>query len=321
MRHALECGFTTIRDVGGGDIGAARALKEGLVAGPRLFFGGRALSQTGGHGDMRSAEEEGALHCCGCGGHGDLITVVVDGVDAVRAATREELRRGAAHIKIMGSGGVASPSDPLERCQFSDGEILAAVDEATRWGAYVAAHCHPTEAIRRCAALGVRSIEHGSLIDEATAGFVAERGAFVVPTLATGFALKEDGPRLGLPPVSYEKLLRVVDRMVEGLAIMARAGVRMGFGTDLLGEQHVRQCTEFTLRAQALPALEILRSACAINAELIGQAGRLGCIRPGAAADLLLVDGNPLDDIALLAADGRNLKAIMLAGVFHKRAL
>ncbi|WAT17607.1 amidohydrolase family protein [Aurantiacibacter sp. MUD11] len=320
MDHALKCGFTTIRDVGGGDIGAANALRDKMLVGPRLYFGGRALSQTGGHGDLRHAEEDGLLHCCGCGGADNLITVVVDGVDAVRAATREELRRGASHIKIMGSGGVASPTDPLDRCQFADEEILAIVDEATRWGSYVAAHCHPTEAIRRCAQLGVRTIEHGSLIDQPTAAFVAEKGAFVVPTLATAFALKEDGPKLGLPPVSYEKLLRVVDRMVESLEIMHAEGVQMGFGTDLLGAAHVRQCTEFTLRAKVLRPIDILRAACSVNAEILNENGRLGRVVEGAHADLLLVDGNPLEDISLLAADGEKLAAIMLGGKFVKRA-
>jgi len=321
MAHALKCGFTTVRDVGGGDIGAAKALQEKMVVGPRLFFGGRALSQTGGHGDLRHAEEDGVLHCCGCGAGDNLITVVVDGVDAVRAATREELRRGAHHIKIMGSGGVASPTDPLERYQFADEEILAIVDEAERWGTYVAAHCHPAEAIRRSAALGVRSIEHGSLIDAPTAAFVAEQGAFVVPTLATAFALKEDGPKLGLPPVSYEKLLRVVDRMVESLEIMLDAGVKMGFGTDLLGPQHVRQCSEFGLRANVLPPIEILRWACSVNAEILNQTNKLGSVKEGAQAYLLLVDGNPLEDISLLATDGDNLSIIMLEGQFIKREL
>jgi imidazolonepropionase-like amidohydrolase len=321
LRHALDCGFTTIRDVAAGDIGAARALKDGLIIGPRLFYGGRALSQTGGHGDFRAGEDDPA-HCCGCAsGHTDLFSVVADGVDAVTAATREQLRRGASHIKIMGSGGVASPNDPLDRCQFSDAEILAVVDEAERWGAYVAAHCHPAEAVRRSVALGVRSIEHGTLIDAETADFVVERGAFVVPTLAVAFAFREDGLALGLPRESYDKLLRVVDRMVAGLEIMARAGVQMGFGTDLLGPHHVRQCTEFTLRAQVLKPLEILRSACTVNAALLNQTGRLGCIRNGAEADLLVVDGNPLDDIALLAANGSRLNVIMHQGRFHKRTI
>ncbi len=237
----------------------------------------------------------------------------------MRRAVREELRRGASHIKIMGSGGVASPTDPLDRCQYSDDEIRAAVDEAERAGSYIAAHCHPAEAVRRAAAFGVRSIEHATLIDRETAEFVAERGSFAVPTMATLFALLEEGEALGLPAVSVAKLRKIGDSALKGLDIMKHAGVKMGFGTDLLGQQHVRQSTEFTLRAQALPAIDILRSACSVNAELMGQTGKFGCIRKNAAADLLVVDGNPLDDISLLAGDRKGIAMIMKDGQFHKR--
>ncbi|HVW67578.1 MAG TPA: amidohydrolase family protein [Steroidobacteraceae bacterium] len=318
LRHSLDCGFTTIRDVGAGDIGAARALKEGLIAGPRLFYGGRALSQTAGHGDARNAELD-PVTCCSCATlHTDFFAVVADGVDAVRAATREQLRRGASHIKIMASGGVLSPRDPIDRCQFSDAEIRTVVEETERWGAYVAAHCHPTAAVRRCVELGVRSIEHGSLIDAETADFCAARGAFVVPTLAGAFAFHAD-PLLTKP--SQDKLSFVVDRMLSGLSLMERAGVRMGFGTDLLGPHYLKECTEFTLRSQVQRPLEILRSACSVNAELLQQSGRLGCIRPGAYADLLVVDGNPLENIALLAQDGARLSVILAQGRFHKRTI
>jgi len=314
MRASLDRGFTTLRDVGGADVGLASALKEGLLDGvPRLFYGGRAISQTGGHGDFRPGEY-------GCACHLDTLTVIADGVDAVQRAVREELRRGASHIKLMASGGIASPTDPLERCQYSDDEIRAAVDEAARAGSYVAAHCHPAEAVRRSVALGVRSIEHATLIDRETAEFMAGRGAFAVPTMATLSALAEEGEQLGLPAVSVEKLRRIGDRALGGLEIMKRAGVKMGLGTDLLGAQHVRQSSEFTLRAQVLPAIDILRSACAVNAELLGQSGRLGTIREGAAADLLVVDGNPLDDISLVARNGDGFLAIMKDGRFHKRA-
>lgn len=299
--------------MGGADVGLAAALKEGLLDGaPRLFYGGRAISQTGGHGDFRPGD-----HGCGC--HLETLTVIADGVDAVRRAVREELRRGASHIKLMASGGIASPTDPLERCQYSDDEIRAAVDEAARAGSYVAAHCHPAEAVRRSVALGVRSIEHATLIDRETADFMAERGAFAVPTLVTFAALAEEGEQLGLPAISMEKLRRIGDRALGGLEIMKRAGVKMGLGTDLLGAQHVRQSSEFTLRAQVLPAIDILRSACTVNAELLGQSGRLGAIREGAAADLLLVDGNPLEDVSVLARNGDGLLAIMKDGRFHKR--
>jgi imidazolonepropionase-like amidohydrolase len=318
LRHALNCGFTTIRDVGAGDIGAARALKEGLIVGPRLFYGGRALTQTAGHGDAR-ADELDPMTCCSCGStHTDFFSVVADGVDAVRTATREQLRRGASHIKIMASGGVLSPNDPIDRSQYNDAEILTVVEEAERWGAYVAAHCHPTTAIRRCVELGVRSIEHGSLIDAETADLCAERGAFVVPTLAGAFAFRGDKI---LTQASQDKLSHVVDRILSGLTIMVRAGVKLGLGTDLLGPHYVKECTEFTLRAQVQKPIQILRSACSINAALLQQSGRLGCIFPGAEADLLLVDGNPLEDISLLAQNGNRLSVILSQGRFHKRAI
>jgi imidazolonepropionase-like amidohydrolase len=313
MRASLDRGFTTLRDVGGADVGLASALREGLLDNaPRLFYGGRAISQTGGHGDFRPGD-----HGCGC--HIDSLTIIADGVDPVRRAVREELRRGASHVKLMASGGIASPTDALECCQYSDDEIRAAVDEATRAGSYVATHCHPAEAVRRSVALGVRSIEHATLIDRETADFVAERGAFAVPTMATLAALAEEGEALGFPPASMEKLRRIGDRAFAGLEIMQRAGVKMGLGTDLLGAQHVRQTSEFTLRARVLPAIDILRSACAVNAELLGQSSRLGTVREGAVADLLLVDGNPLEDISLLARNGDGLVIIMQNGRIHKR--
>ena len=323
LRASLDRGFTTLRDVGGADIGLASAIKDGLLDRvPRLFYGGRAISQTGGHGDFRPGDHSfEAGHYCGCSYHADQLAVIADGVDAVRKAVREELRRGASHIKIMASGGLASPTDPLDRCQYSDDEIRAAVDEAERAGSYVAAHCHPAQAVRRAAALGVRSIEHATLIDLPTAEYVAERGSFAVPTMAVIIALVEKGAELGFPPVSLEKLRRVADSALTSLEIMKRAGVKMGFGTDLLGALHVRQSTEFTLRAKVLPAIDVLRSACVVNAALLGETGRLGCIREGAVADLLVLDGNPFEDISVLGSGGDRLPIIMKDGRFHKRTI
>ncbi|HYL39072.1 MAG TPA: amidohydrolase family protein [Bryobacteraceae bacterium] len=323
LHSSLDRGFTTVRDVGGADVGLACAIRDGLLDRvPRLFYGGRVISQTGGHGDMRPGDHAlDVAHYCGCSCHADQIASIADGADAVRRAVREELRRGASHIKIMASGGVASPTDPLDRCQYSDDEIRAAVEEAGRAGSYVAAHCHPNEAVRRAAALGVRSIEHATLIDRQTAEFVAERGSIAVPTMAIIIGLVEEGEKLGFPPASMEKLRRVSDSALSSLEIMKRAGVKMGLGTDLLGALHVRQSTEFTLRAKVLPAIDVLRSACVVNAELLGQSGRLGCIRPGAAADLLLVDGNPLEDISVLGSGGDRIPMIMKDGRFHKRTL
>jgi imidazolonepropionase-like amidohydrolase len=323
LHASLDRGFTTVRDVGGADVGLALAIKDGLLDRvPRLFYGGKVITQTGGHGDFRPGDHafDGG-HCCGCSFHSDHFAIVADGADAVRRAVREELRRGASHIKIMASGGVASPTDPLDRCQYSDDEIRAAVDEADRAGSYVVAHCHPAEAVRRAAAMGVRSIEHATLIDAKTADLVAERGSFAVPTMATLIALVEEGATLGFPPANMLKLSKVADSAFSSLEIMKRAGVKMGFGTDLLGSLHVRQSTEFTLRARVLPAIDILRSACVVNAELMGQSGRLGCIREGATADLLVLDGNPLEDISVLGSGGDRIAAIMKGGKFHKRMI
>lgn len=321
LKASLDRGFTTVRDVGGGEVGLANALRDGLLVGPRLFYGGRLIGQTGGHGDHRPGDSELDYGGCGCACYANPLAVVADGVDEVRKAVREELRRGASHIKIMGSGGVASPTDPIDKCQYSDEEISAIVDDVTRAGKYVAAHCHPAEAVRRSVALGVRSIEHATLIDAETAAFVAEKGAFTVPTMAVIFALLEEGEKFGLPPVSMDKLRTVSDHALSGLEIMKQAGVKMGFGTDLIGQIYTRQSSEFELRARVLPTIDILRSVCAVNAELLCEDGRLGCVREGALADLLVVDGDPLKDISLLGDAGAHLAVVMNAGNIHKRTI
>jgi imidazolonepropionase-like amidohydrolase len=323
LAASLDRGFTTLRDVGGADIGLALAIKDGLLGTvPRLFYGGRLISQTGGHGDFRPGDHSFDMgHACGCSYTADHLAVIADGVDAVRKAVREEFRRGASHVKLMASGGVASPTDPIDRCQYSDEEIRTAVEEADRAGHYVAAHCHPKEAVHRAAGLGVRSIEHATLIDQPTAEYVAEKGAFTVPTMAIMVGLLEEGEKLGLPAPSMEKLRRLGDSAFSALEIMKQAGVKMGLGSDLLGALHVRQSTEFTLRAKVLPAIDVLRSACVVNAELLRETGNLGCIRKGAMADILVVDGNPIEDISLLGTGGDRISIIMKEGRFHKRTI
>jgi imidazolonepropionase-like amidohydrolase len=320
LQASLQRGFTTLRDVGGGDVGIALAIKDGLLDRvPRFFYGGPAISQTGGHGDFRGGDLNFYDNdYCACVCHAGPIAILADGPDAIRRAVREQFRRGASHIKIMASGGALSPTDPLERDQYSREEISVAVDEARRAGSYVAAHCHPSQAIRRAVELGVRSIEHGTLIDEETAKFVADSDAIVVPTMAIIFALLEEGEKLGLPPASMDKIRRASEHALSGLEIMKRANVRMGFGTDLLGQLHDRQSSEFTLRNKVLAPIDILRSACSTNADLIGQRNVLGCVREGAAADLLLVDGNPLENISLLTVPER-LVVVMKEGEFYKR--
>jgi imidazolonepropionase-like amidohydrolase len=317
LHHILSCGFTSVRDVAGGDHGMAMALRDQFLDGPRFFYGGLCLTQTGGHADLRLTSQP--TDYLSCGAERNVLAIHADGVDECIKATREELRKGANHIKIMASGGVMSPNDPLERCQYSEGEIRAIVEECARHGAYVCAHCHPTEAIRRCVEYGVRSIEHGTMIDEETAAFVAKSGAYIVPTMAVLFALMDDGTKMGMPEASRRKLLKVHERALKGLEIMKRAGVKIGFGTYLLGEQHTRQGTEFTIRREVLTPFDILHSATAVNGEILQMEGKLGVIKPGALADLLVMDGNPLSNIDLLAANGRHLTHIMLDGRFVKR--
>jgi imidazolonepropionase-like amidohydrolase len=180
--------------------------------------------------------------------------------------------------------------------------------------------CHPASAIRRCVEFGVRSIEHGTLIDDDTARFVAERGAYIVPTMVVIFALVEMGKELGFPAVSQQKAEYAYKQALSGMDKMRSAGVQIGFGTDLLGSTYVQECREFTIRREVFSALELLRQATSINAEMIMQKGRLGCIAPGAQADLLVVDGDPLQDISLLAADGKNLRVIVRGGDIVKDA-
>lgn len=316
LEASVARGFTTIRDAGGADYGLARAIDSGLIAGPRLFYSGRALSQTGGHGDFRPYEQEHALCSCGLGAR--VFSRIVDGVPEVRRAARDELRKGATQIKIMASGGVASPSDPTWVLQFSEEEIRAAVWEAHSWRTYVMAHAYTPEAIRRCVEYGVRSIEHGNLIDAETAAYVAEQGAYVVPTLSTYDALSRHGAALGFPKVSLDKLSSVHAAGLEALELLRAAGVKMGFGTDLLGAMHEHQLSEFAIRADVLPVAEVLRQATSINGELLQHPGELGVVAAGALADLIVVDGDPVADIGLLSGQGEAIPMVMIGGEVRK---
>ncbi len=320
LGHLLDCGFTTVRDVGGGDYSLAKAIEDRLVRAPRFFYAGKVMSMTGGHGDMRRVFEQpqyGSM--CSCGVFNSFCKIA-DGVDEVMRATREELRQGAHCIKIMGSGGVASPTDPIWMNQYREDELRAIVTECTERRTYASAHCHPASAVRRCVECGVRSIEHGTLIDDDTAEFVASREAWIVPTMVIIFALVELGPKLGFPPESQEKARYAFKEALSGLAKMKKAGVKIGFGTDLLGTTYVQECREFTIRREVFTPLELLRQATSNNAELMMMKGKIGCVAPGAFADLLVVDGDPLKDIGLLAADGRKLTTIVRGAEVVKAA-
>ena len=321
LGHALDCGFTTVRDIGGGDYPLAAAIADGLIRAPRFFYSGKVLSMTGGHVDYRTPGEQHHTHgYCSCGSM-NWGGVVVDGVVECIKAAREELRRGAHCIKIVASGGVMSPSDPMWMNQFREDETRAIVNECVERRTYVSAHCHPISAIRRSIEFGVRCIEHATMIDAETAAFVAQRGAYVVPTMSVIFVTMEVGAKLGMTPESMAKLAGATDAAIEGLHHMRDAGVKVGYGTDLLGSTYDQQCREFTLRSEVFTPLELLRQATSMGAEILMQEGKLGCVRPEAHADLIVVDGDPLRDIGLLAADGRKLDLIMRAGEIVKNRL
>ncbi len=319
MRAMIDRGFTTVRDTGGADWGIREAVESGHLAGPRLFIAGQGITQTGGHGDFRNRTDAGTT--CACCSGVSLISRIVDGVPEMLRAVRDELRKGADHIKLMVSGGVASPNDPLDSLQFTVEEIRAAVGEARSWKKYVCAHAYGADAIARAVECGVRSIEHGNLIDAPTAKLMHERGAFIVPTLVAYDAMKRRGVEFGLPAVSREKNAIVLEAGLRSLEICKAAGVEIGFGSDLLGQLQVDQSREFLIRAEALSPAEIIRSATIVNARLLQREGELGIVAPGAYADLLVVDGNPLKDIGLLTEQGAHLPVIMKGGRFHKNML
>jgi imidazolonepropionase-like amidohydrolase len=313
----LQRGFTTVRDGGGADYGLALAVEEGYLQGPRILFCGQALSPTGGHGDMRGPGErvmEGYSQVVGLGR-------LCDGVTEVRKACREEIRKGAHHIKLMLSGGVASPTDRITNLQFSEEEVRAAVEEADMAGLYCMAHTYTARAVNRALNCGVRSLEHCNLIDESSIELFLKYGAYMVPTLATYEALAREGVEAGFPKTLLEKLDQVLDQGVKALDLAHRAGVKLVYGTDLLGAMHKDQLQEFTLRAEVQSPLDIIRSATCTAAELFDEVGQTGVVAPGARADLLVVAGDPLQDLGRLQDPERYLKAIIKGGVFYKNQL
>lgn len=297
MGEMLDRGFTTVRDVAGADFGLHDAQVDGLVRGPRLFFGGKALSQTGGHGDPRSRGRDsldGEYTCSHIGR-------VVDGVSAVRHAARDEIRRGAHHIKIMAGGGVASPTDRVDSTQFSVEEIEAVVEEATAANRYVTAHAYTARAINRALRAGVRGIEHGNLLDDESIELFLEHNAFLTMNLVTYWALMEEGREHGLPQDNWEKVSDVLEGGKVALEKAHKGGVNLCYGSDLLGGMQRHQAREFEVRAEFMPVLDIVRSATTTAARLLQREGELGVIAPGAHADLIAATTDPLGDVSVLA--------------------
>ncbi|MGE3872641.1 MAG: amidohydrolase family protein [Parvibaculaceae bacterium] len=314
MQEMLLRGFTTVRDAGGADGGLAEAVEEGHFIGPRLRVSGLALAQSGGQGDFR----KGAGHpigCPVCRGKRS-ITRVVDGPDEMRRAVREELASGAHQIKVMASGGLIS-GIPLDRLQFSADELAVAVEEARCAGTYVMAHAYETSAIEACLSAGVRSIEHGTLLERRTAERMASASAFLVPTLAVFETLAETAA--SATTASYlQELLRTG---LASLDVARAAGVRLGFGTDLDSESQHRQLDELRIRSRVSSNLDIIRSATIHNAELLSLAAEIGSVTEGKRADLLVYDGDPLADIEVLCRPDSALKLIMTGGSLIKNDL
>ncbi|MEB3367345.1 metal-dependent hydrolase family protein [Saccharopolyspora mangrovi] len=309
MGGMLDRGFTTVRDASGADFGLADAQSEGLIRGPRLAFCGKALSQTGGHGDSRprgTRVHDGHQCCAGLGR-------IADGVDAVRAAARDELRKGAHHIKVMAGGGVASPTDRIDSTQYSMDELHAIVQEAEAANRYVAAHAYTARSVSRSLRAGIRSIEHGNLIDESNVAEFLEHDAFLVPTLVTYWALKTEGREFGLPEDSWRKVDEVLGAGLAALETADRGGVKIAYGTDLLGGMHRHQNEEFRIRSEVQKPLDVIRSATSTAAELLGMSGEIGTLREGARADLVVVDGDPLTDVAALA-DPERIRHVVQGG-------
>ena len=318
ITQTLDQGFTTVRDAGGADWGMKEAVDRGLIPGPRMFVSGHPLTQSGGHGDSRTRAED--YTGCGCGAQIGMVPNIADGVDEVRRAVRTQLRRGADAIKVMAGGGVASPTDRLESAQYQPDELRAAVAEAQAAGTYVLAHAYTPTAIRNAVQAGVRSIEHGNFLDEGTAQLMAAEGTFLVPTFVTYEKLHEQGRERGLTAGQLAKLDLVLGSGLDGLRRAREAGVRIGSGSDLLGPLARHKARELAIKASVLGAHEALIATTRTNAELLGIAAETGTIEPGKQADLLVVDGDPLADIAILQHPD-NLVAIVKAGQFRKRQI
>lgn len=310
----LHRGFTTVRDCGGALLALKEAIEDGVFPGPRLFIAGHALSQSGGHADYRGPHDDSMC----CGGTTTGLGRVCNGVPECMQSVREEIRTGADFIKIMGSGGVSSPTDKIDHLQFTGSEIRAMVECAGNAGTYVTAHAYTPQAIRHCVESGARGIEHGNFIDEPTAKLMAERGCFLTPTLVTYAEMASPTWEGYLPPESVSKNEAVLQAGLQALRIASDAGVTLCYGTDLLGPLGVAQTYEFTLRSRVLSALAVLQSATINPARLIRREDSLGQIKPGFEADILVVAANPLDDITVFDDPEKKVMVVFKEGRIYK---
>ena len=310
IKDTLIHGFTTIRDAFGCDWSFKLAVERGMIEGPRMFVANAAISQTGGHADMRQRHDRSVPHRW----HPLMPSGAIgDGVPEVRQAAREQLRTGADHLKIMAGGGAASPTDPLDATQFTVEELSAAVYEARAVKKPVMAHVYVPEGIKNCVEAGIRTIEHGNYLDEETAFMMRERGTFLVPTLTVYELVTRHGREQGVSETTLEKMNAAKGAAPQAVEIAMAAGVSIGSGSDVYGPNGNRKALELELKAAIMGSVKSLISATQTNAELLEMGSEIGTLEPGKLADLIVVDGNPVDDIAVLQ-DESKIPMIMQSG-------
>ncbi|TDC11015.1 amidohydrolase family protein [Nonomuraea longispora] len=316
LRESLDQGFTTLRDLGGIDGGVLKAIKAGLINGPRVHPSGQILSQIGGHGDMRpkfSDEPDNP----GLGGGLVRNHALCTGPDQVRAAVRNQFRRGATQIKMFVTGGVLSEGDPLESPQFTVEEIRAAQDEAQSHGSYVTVHAHTDTGLLRALEAGVRSFEHASMIDEETASALQRSGSTVVPTLAVDEILASDPAAWGVPDHLLDDLDHLHTEQRRSLTMLHDLGVSLGSGADLIGTEQRTRARQIYLMAKEIGLANAIESATRVNAELLRISDRVGTIEPGKLADLVIYEGDAAEDPEIIGT--RPPKYVIQSGRIIRR--
>jgi imidazolonepropionase-like amidohydrolase len=322
----LMRGFTTVRDLGGPSFALKRAIDEGVAVGPRIYPSGAMITITGGHGDFRGRSEV-PRNLGGPLTRMDVLNFsqLADSPDEVRVRTREQLLLGASQIKLTAGGGVASPHSPLDASTFTEDELRAAVQAAANWGTYVGVHAYTPEAIQRAVAAGVKVIEHGHLMEEASARLIAEKGIWL-----SFQPFSDDGFMAPMPPSSMARMRQIFAGTERTVALAKKYKIKTAWGTDILfsAANATRQGLQLVKMSQWYSAAEALTMATASNGELLQLSGRrnpypgkLGVVQEGALADLLLVDGNPLADIKLIGDPAKNLLVIMKGGKIFKNQL
>jgi imidazolonepropionase-like amidohydrolase len=325
-RATLMRGFTTVRDLGGPSFALKRAIDEDRVVGPRIYPSGAMITITGGHGDFRAPHElprqigapppiGGALNA----------SQLADSPDEVRLRTREQLLLGASQIKLTAGGGVASPHSPLDASTFTEEELRAAVQAAGNWGTYVGVHAYTSQAIQRALGAGVKVIEHGHLMDDESVRLIAEKGVWLSfqPFVDDGFAPQ-------MPPSSMARLRQLFAGTDATVALAKKHKLKLAWGTDILfsAANATRQGVMLVQMGKWFTPAEVLAMATGTNAQLLQLSGarnpypgKLGVVEEGALADLLLVDGNPLENLKLIETPDSSFLLIMKGGAIHKNLL